>query len=213
MSSELESLQKQAKDRLDAHTVEMVQWHFHDSTGCPFWLEKKAEFNFDPLTEIRGFDDLLKFPLFEDEWLRGGPISRWVPKGYADRPIHVFETGGSTGVPKARISIDDFRTDYQLFSDTLPDAPIEQLAVLRLDGEMVEPSDGGRFKTISPSTEEVLSEVAEAGQADVDAAVRAARTAYTRVWSKMSGAERAKYLFRIARIVQRVQKRPRKQSR
>jgi aldehyde dehydrogenase (NAD+) len=73
---------------------------------------------------------------------------------------------------------------------------------LFIDGEMVEPSDGGRFKTISPSTEEVLAEVAEAGQADVDAAVRAARTAYTRVWSRLPGRERGKYLFRIARIIQ-----------
>jgi phenylacetate-coenzyme A ligase PaaK-like adenylate-forming protein len=121
MSSELESLQKQAKDRLDAHTVEMVQWHFHDSTGCPFWLEKKAEFNFDPLTEIRGFDDLAKFPLFQDDWLRGGPVRRWVPKAYQDRPIYVFETGGTTGIPKSRVVIDDFRIDYELFSETLPD--------------------------------------------------------------------------------------------
>ncbi len=57
------------------------------------------------------------------------------------------------------------------------------------------------FKTISPATEEVLAEVAEASAADVDAAVKAARRAYTRIWSKMPGAERAKYLYRIARII------------
>jgi aldehyde dehydrogenase (NAD+) len=73
---------------------------------------------------------------------------------------------------------------------------------LFIAGEMVEPSDGARFKSISPSTEEVLSEVAEAGPRDVDAAVRAARTAYARVWSRTSGRERGKYLFRIARLVQ-----------
>ena len=44
-----------------------------------------------------------------------------MPKGYAGKPIYVFETGGSTGVPKARINIEDFRIDYSTFSDTLPE--------------------------------------------------------------------------------------------
>lgn len=110
-----------ARQRLDAHTVEMVTWHFHESTGCPFWLEKKSELKFDPLTDVKCYDDLKKFPSFEDEWLRGGPVRRWVPQGLADKPVYVFETGGTTGVPKSRIAIDDFRTDYSLFSDTLPD--------------------------------------------------------------------------------------------
>lgn len=110
-----------ARDELDRHTVEMIQWHFHESTGCPFWLEKKAELKFDPLTEIKCYEDLKKFPPFEDEWLRGGPISRWVPKGHAGKPVYVFETGGTTGIPKSRMVINDFRTDYELFSETLPD--------------------------------------------------------------------------------------------
>ncbi len=86
--------------------------------------------------------------------------------------------------PEAR-SIVDIKASYGLF----------------VDGEFVD-GHGGSFKTISPSTEEVLAEVAEADEADVDTAVKAARRAYTRVWSKMSGAERGKYLFRIARILQ-----------
>jgi phenylacetate-coenzyme A ligase PaaK-like adenylate-forming protein len=110
-----------ARDALDAHTVETVRWHFHESTGCPFWLEKKSALNFDPLTEVKSYDDLKKFPAFEDEWLRGGPVRRWVPKALADKPVYVFETGGTTGIPKSRIVIDDFRTDYELFSHTLPD--------------------------------------------------------------------------------------------
>ena len=73
---------------------------------------------------------------------------------------------------------------------------------LFIGGAFVDPLDGGAFKTANPATEEVLAEVAEAGPADVDAAVRAARRAYTRTWSRMSGRERGKYLFRIARIVQ-----------
>jgi len=58
------------------------------------------------------------------------------------------------------------------------------------------------FPTINPATEEVLSHIALAGKAEVDAAVKAARKAYTTSWSKMSGKERGKYLFRIARIMQ-----------
>ena len=114
-------LEKQARERLDAHTVETVQWHFRDETGCPFWLGKKAELNFDPLTEVNGYDDLKKFPLFEDDWLRGGPVRRWVPRAYDDKATYVFETGGTTGVPKSRVVIDDFRIDYEVFSETLPD--------------------------------------------------------------------------------------------
>lgn len=118
---DLQSLVSAARQRLDAHVREVVQWHFHESTGCPFWLEKKRELKFDPLKEVNGFDDIAKFPLFEDEWLRGGPVRRWAPKGYDGRPIYVFETGGTTGIPKSRIVIEDHRIDYELFSETLPD--------------------------------------------------------------------------------------------
>ncbi|MCK1795637.1 aldehyde dehydrogenase family protein [Streptomyces sp. XM4193] len=72
---------------------------------------------------------------------------------------------------------------------------------LFIDGEFREAADGKVFKTVSPANEEVLSEVADAGEADVDAAVRAARRAFVS-WSALPGAERGKYLFRIARILQ-----------
>ena len=87
----------------------------------PFWLERARTLDFDPRKDVRGFADLHKFGLFEDEWLRGGPVRRWVPKALAKKPIYVFETGGTTGIPKSRINMDDFRLDYELFSDTLPD--------------------------------------------------------------------------------------------
>ena len=61
---------------------------------------------------------------------------------------------------------------------------------------------GKHFPTINPATEEVLSQIALGGKADVDAAVKAARKAYANTWSKMSGKERGKYLYRIARIMQ-----------
>ncbi len=72
---------------------------------------------------------------------------------------------------------------------------------LFIGGEFVDPADGGSFATISPSTEEHLAEVALAGPKDVDRAVAAARKAFTG-WSKLSGTERGKYLYRIARLLQ-----------
>jgi aldehyde dehydrogenase (NAD+) len=73
---------------------------------------------------------------------------------------------------------------------------------LFIDGQFVDTLDGRTFKTVSPSSEEVLAEITEAGQADVDRAVAAARKAYDKVWSKLPARERGKYLFRIARILQ-----------
>lgn len=86
--------------------------------------------------------------------------------------------------PESR-SIVDIKSSYGLF----------------IDGKFVDPKDGSTFKTINPASEETLAEVSEAGNGDVDAAVTAARKAYTKVWGPMPGSERAKYLFRIARII------------
>jgi aldehyde dehydrogenase (NAD+) len=69
-----------------------------------------------------------------------------------------------------------------------------------VDGEFVD-GGGEPLKTLNPATEEVLAEVGTASQEDVDRAVAAARRAYEQVWGPMPGAERAKYLFRIARVV------------
>ncbi|MCK0113334.1 aldehyde dehydrogenase family protein [Ornithinimicrobium sp. F0845] len=86
--------------------------------------------------------------------------------------------------PESR-SVVDIKSSYGLF----------------IDGEFVDSRGGTPFKTISPATEEVLAEVSEASEDDVDRAVAAARTAY-RSWSRLTGADRGKYLFRIARIMQ-----------
>jgi len=112
---------EQADEQLDAHVREIVNWHFNPETGTPFWLERARTLGFDPRKEVNAFLDLKKFGHFEDEWLRGGPVRRWVPKGLQDKPIYVFETGGTTGIPKSRVVIDDFRIDYEMFSRTLPD--------------------------------------------------------------------------------------------
>ncbi len=112
---------KKARKKLDKHVREIVEWHFNPDTGCPFWLEYAERLDFDPRKEIGSYDDLKILGHFEDEWLRGGPVRRWVPKGLAGKPVYIFETGGSTGVPKSRININDFQTDYELFSTTLSD--------------------------------------------------------------------------------------------
>jgi aldehyde dehydrogenase (NAD+) len=69
-----------------------------------------------------------------------------------------------------------------------------------VDGQFVD-GTGDPLKTINPATEEVLAEVSTAGPADVDHAVKVAKRAYDKVWSKMPGSERAKYIFRIARMI------------
>jgi phenylacetate-coenzyme A ligase PaaK-like adenylate-forming protein len=120
-SGSIETQAKQAREKLDAHVREIVDWHFDPKTGTPFWLERVKKLGFDPRKEVKSFDDLKIFGLFEDEWLRGGPVRRWVPLALQDKPIYVFETGGTTGIPKSRIGIEDFRTDYSMFSDTLPE--------------------------------------------------------------------------------------------
>jgi hypothetical protein len=121
MTQTLDLHTQSATATLDAWVRELMQWHFDPAIGCPFWLEWAEKAGWDPRREVRSHADLAKFSNFQDEWLRGGPVRRWVPKAYADRPIFVFETGGTTGVPKSRINIDDFRIDYEWFSATLPD--------------------------------------------------------------------------------------------
>ncbi len=115
----LEERVVEAKARLDTHVRELVDWHFNPETGSRFWLDYAAKLSFDPRETIQSYEDLQRLGHFEDDWLRGGPVRRWVPRGLADQPLHVFETGGSTGLPKSRINIRDFEIDYEMFGDTL----------------------------------------------------------------------------------------------
>src|SRR5690349_136646 len=87
--------------------------------------------------------------------------------------------------PESRAVV-DLRESYGLF----------------IDGSFVDSKDGEPFKTINPATEEVLAEVVAASSADVDRAVAAARRAFETSWGRLPGRERAKYLYRLARIIQ-----------
>jgi aldehyde dehydrogenase (NAD+) len=73
---------------------------------------------------------------------------------------------------------------------------------LFINGKFVAPRSKKYFDSINPATEQKLTEIAAANAADVDSAVKSARRAYEKVWSKMPGRERGKYLYRIARIIQ-----------
>ncbi len=109
-----------ARQQLDAHLREIIAWHFSPETGCPFWLDWAAK-NWDPRREIQLFDDMLKFPHFQDEWLRDLQPEVWVPAPFKGKPFNIFETGGTTGMPKQRIGWNDYKVDYSEFSEKISD--------------------------------------------------------------------------------------------
>jgi aldehyde dehydrogenase (NAD+) len=92
--------------------------------------------------------------------------------------------------------------DYAPAPESTDHVRIDKRYGLFINGEFVAPEKKRYFDTINPATEEKLSRVAEAGPADVDKAVNAAREAYRRTWSRMKPSERGKYIYRIARIIQ-----------
>ena len=111
---------EQAQTQLDEHLREIIHWHFSPETGCPFWLDW-AKKNFDPRPQVKTTQDLLKFPHFQDEWLRDLQPEVWVPEAFKSVPYNIFETGGTTGMPKQRIGWNDYKTDYSEFSEKLSD--------------------------------------------------------------------------------------------
>src|SRR5207249_4735822 len=92
--------------------------------------------------------------------------------------------------------------DYAPAPEARDIVKIQERYGLFIGGKFVEPASGERYTTIDPAREEPLAEVAQAGKADVDRAVRAARDAFANGWSALRPSERAKYLFRIARLLQ-----------
>jgi phenylacetate-coenzyme A ligase PaaK-like adenylate-forming protein len=113
---------EQASLKLDAHVQEIIKWHFSPDTGCSFWLDWASKAGWNPAEEIKGLNDLInKFPHFQDEWLRDLQPEVWVPKAFQGQPFNVFETGGTTGMPKQRIGWNDYKVDYSEFSEKISD--------------------------------------------------------------------------------------------
>ena len=100
------------------------------------------------------------------------------------------------------MSSSDKKFEYAPAPESTAIASISSDYGLFINGKFQAPHSKKKFESINPATEETLAKIAFADEVDVDKAVKAARAAYTKVWSKLSGKERAKYLFRIARLLQ-----------
>ena len=122
----LEARASAARSALDAWTREVVAWHFDPATGTPFWLDWAARAGWDPRREVKGYADLDRFGSFEDEWLRGGPVRRWVPRA---TPTSRSTSSRPAAAPACRSPASTSTTsgiDYEAFSDTLPDESFPQ---------------------------------------------------------------------------------------
>lgn len=86
-----------------------IAWHFGSDTGSPFWLRVAQRLDFNPLTDINGFDDLRIFPNLLAE-LRDAPAEELIPRGYGSPPPvpKIFESGGTTGAPKRTVQMPDW---------------------------------------------------------------------------------------------------------
>jgi len=105
----------------------------------------------------------------------------------------------TNGVPKLKFNSG---WEYAPAPESKSHIKLKERYDLFINGKFVKPSSGKYFETINPATEETIAEIAEANIADVDKAVKAARKAYEKVWRKTRAAERAKYIFRLSRMIQ-----------
>lgn len=92
--------------------------------------------------------------------------------------------------------------DYDPAPESTKIVSLKEKYDLYIDGKFVKPSSGKYFETINPANEKTLTSIAYGNAIDVDKAVKSARKAYDTVWSKLTGSERGKYIFRIARMMQ-----------
>jgi hypothetical protein len=92
---------------------------FSPETGCPFWLQWAEKAGWDPRKEIRSTRISTSSACSRTSGCAAARSGAGCRRAYKDQPIYTFETGGSTGVPKSRINIDDFRIDYEQSSTTL----------------------------------------------------------------------------------------------
>ncbi|MCK9924950.1 AMP-binding protein [Frankia sp. AgPm24] len=109
----------------------LMRWHFDARTGSPFWLRRARDLEFDPIADVRTFDDLRLFPNVVDEF-RDVPVEDLIPRGLtgADRVIAgVYESGGTTGLPKRFVMFDRWM-EFALGWDEAHYAPLGQANVL-----------------------------------------------------------------------------------
>lgn len=112
--------------RADIDETELVQaamrWHFTPATGSPFWLKRAADLPFDPLHDVRTWEDLDLFPDISTEW-RDVSVDALVPAGVdtSDWDFQVFDSGGTTGSPKRIIDSQSRRRGVHWVSDVLDD--------------------------------------------------------------------------------------------
>ena len=92
--------------------------------------------------------------------------------------------------------------DYSSSPESTSHIQLKEKYDLYINGKWEKPTSGKYFESVNPANEKILAQIAHANEADVDKAVQAARIAYDTVWSKLSGAERGKYIYRIARLMQ-----------
>ena len=135
-------------------------------------------------------------------------LARSRPNGKVARAAALVKANGAARAARPVVPLKERRLtfgskwDYAPAPETFDYLKIAPRHELFIDGHFVEPSTGKHFDSINPATEEKLSEVALGAEADVDRAVQAARRAYETVWGRMPGRERARYIYRIARIIQ-----------
>jgi hypothetical protein len=93
----------------EAYLRAAIAWHFGVETGSAFWLRAAKDLDFDPLTDVRTFDDLRRFPNLLNE-LRNVPVEDLIPRGYGTpAPVpQIFESGGTTGAPKRTAQLPDW---------------------------------------------------------------------------------------------------------
>ncbi len=176
---------------------------FHEATGRLIGVKAAGG--------IRTSKDAIKYLVLVNETVgdrvadpRPVPVRRLDPP---ERPAAAAAAAGHRALLRSRLRHDRLSGaavtfEYAPAPESRSVVDIASSYGLFINGEFTDAIGGTTFKTVNPATEEVLSEVSEAGSDDVDRAVRAARDAYERVWGPMSGRDRGKYLFRIARLIQ-----------
>ncbi|PXA77079.1 AMP-binding protein [Auritidibacter sp. NML100628] len=108
MTSTFHDRQDQLSSDPQAFLQEALRWHFSEDTGSPLWLRLAEDLDFDPLTEIKDYRDLARFPDIAQH-LRDSPVADLKPRGLSEgSPPAVYETGGTTGSPKRLLYTDSW---------------------------------------------------------------------------------------------------------